>query len=90
MKRSTLVSALFGAAALAGAFPSDARADRNPPAQEWAEVVAALTDAGFTSWGEIEFDDGRWEVDEARAADGKRYELKLDRTYKIVQREPED
>lgn len=89
MRRNAFVSAVMGAAALAGAFSSDARADRNPTAQEWAEVVTALRDAGYTTWSEIEFDDGQWEVDEARAADGKRYELKLDRSYKIVKREPE-
>lgn len=89
MRCNAIVSALVGAAVLAGAFPSNAKADRNPPAQEWAEVVAALRDAGFVSWSEIEFDDGRWEVDEARAADGKRYELKLDRSYKITEREPD-
>lgn len=32
---------------------------------------------GFVSWDEIEWDDGYWEVDDARRADGSQYDLKL-------------
>lgn len=90
MRGKTITAALMGAAVLVGVLSSDARADRNPTADDWANVVTALKDAGFTTWGEIEFDDDRWEIDEARAADGKVYELELDRSYKIVKRELEE
>ena len=32
---------------------------------------------GVVSWDEIEWDDGLWEVDDARRADGSQYDLKL-------------
>ena len=55
-----------------------------------AAVAASLRDRGFVSWDEIEWDDGKWEVDDARRANGARYDLKLDpSTLKIVHRERE-
>ncbi|ADZ87558.1 conserved hypothetical protein [Brucella melitensis M5-90] len=52
-----------------------------------------LTQEGFTSWGEIELDDGLWEVEDARTkspADGK-FDLKIDpKTLKIVVRHKDD
>jgi len=40
-------------------------------------VVHKLHRMGFVSWDEIEWDDGYWEVDDARRADGSQYDLKL-------------
>ena len=61
--------------------------DRPPTPSERASIEKVLKDAGYTSWEEIEFDDGRWEVDDARTANGQEYDLKLDpKTLKIVSR----
>lgn len=61
--------------------------DRAPTAEERAQIEAVLRDAGYVSWEEIEFDDGLWEVDDARAADGREYDLKLDpNTLAVVAR----
>lgn len=65
--------------------------DRPPTPSERAAIEKVLKDAGYTSWEEIEFDDGRWEVDDARTANGREYDLKLDpKTLKIVSRRADD
>ncbi|HSF33854.1 MAG TPA: PepSY domain-containing protein [Candidatus Tectomicrobia bacterium] len=51
-------------------------------------MEAALRAAGFRSWEEIEFDDGLWEIDDARADDGGKYDLKLDpNSLQIIHKE---
>jgi hypothetical protein len=63
-------------------------ADRAPSAQEWQRVVTQLSSLGFTSWKEIEWDDGYWEVDDAIGPDGVKYDLKLDpETLAVVEQE---
>ena len=42
-----------------------------------AQVRATLEAQGYTRVNDIEFDDGMWEAD-ARSADGKRVDLRLD------------
>lgn len=56
-----------------------ALADRKPTLEERARIETKLKELGYTSWDEIEFDEKRnqWEIDDARAADGKDYDLKL-------------
>lgn len=54
-----------------------AAADRPPTAEERAAIEAALRGMGYMSWEEIELDDDVWEIDDAVAADGKKYDLKL-------------
>lgn len=51
--------------------------DRAPSDDELAAITAALEAAGYSSWEEIELDDGVWEVDDAVHADGNKYDLKL-------------
>jgi hypothetical protein len=76
------------AALLSVAFGTIAHADRAPTAEERAKIEQALRGQGFTQWKKIEFDDARvWEVDDAIAADGKRYDLKLDQSLAIIKRE---
>jgi hypothetical protein len=82
------------AAALAlltlGAAP--AVADRPPTDRERAAIEIALRDAGFDRWEEIELDDDGpyWEVDDARTADGRRFDVKIDpRSIRIVRRQPD-
>lgn len=82
---------LTAALTMAAALPSVALADRAPNAEERAGIEAALKSAGFTSWKEIELDDGQWEVDNAKAADGKVYDLKLaSGSYEIFSRKIDD
>lgn len=65
-----------------------AHADRWPNKAERASITSVLKANGFVSWGEIELDDGRWEVDNARHASGRVYDLDI-RGGRIVNRERE-
>lgn len=84
----------IAAAALALSLTSIAASadDRAPTPEERTKIEAALQAEGFTSWGEIELDDGKeWEIDDAIAADGTRYDLKLRvDTLEIFDRDRED
>ena len=76
---------LIVAAALVALLPAAAFADRPPTPEERTAIEAVLKGAGYTSWEEIELDDdGHWEVDDAVGANGKDYDLKLDRSYRII------
>ncbi len=53
-----------------------ALADRDPTPEERIQVEAALQYLGFTSYDDIDFDeDGYWEIEDARDADGQEYDL---------------
>lgn len=87
---------IFRAAALAVTFmaPLTVSAfadDRAPTADERAKIEAVLKTEGFTSWGEIELDDGKvWEVDDAIHTDGREYDLELDvSTLAITDKDPD-
>ena len=69
----------LAALALAGAVAAPAWADddRPPTTQERAAIEQVLRKEGFVRWDEIELDDGVWEVDDARTAEGREYDLKL-------------
>jgi hypothetical protein len=85
MTKSRVVTALFLAVLVAA--PTIARADDRPPtAEERVQIEQSLRGAGYTTWEEIEFDDGMWGVDDARKeGDHREFDLKLDpKTYKIV------
>lgn len=65
-----------------------ALADREPTPEERVRLAAALRAEGFVRWDDIEFDDGSWEIDDAVAADGKKFDLKLNQnTLAIIARE---
>jgi hypothetical protein len=52
-----------------------------------------LRNQGFTDWGTIALDDDDdvWDVDDAHASDGHRYDLRLHPdTLAIIAREPHD
>jgi hypothetical protein len=75
MRRFTIAAAFVAATSLVA---SVALADGRPPtAEETSAISTALTQAGFTKWGKVEFDDGKWEVDNAIGADGKQYDVDL-------------
>ena len=86
LKFAVIVVAASGFAA--GNALADGRA---PTAEEAAAVGSALTKAGFSTWGKIEFDDGKWEIDNAVGADGKRYDVDLSANeYAVIKKEIDD
>lgn len=71
---------------LLGAVPAQAD-DRPPTPAERTAIESALKAGGFVSWDDIELDDGRWEVDDARHSDGHEYDVKLaPQTYEIIRK----
>ncbi len=83
------ILALAGTATVLVFAPAEALADRAPAARERAAIERVLRAHGFVAWEEIELDDDgpRWEVDDAKARDGKRYDVELEpRTLRIVSR----
>ncbi len=62
---------------------------RDPTPEMRAHIEAALREQGYTTWDDIDVErDGRIEVDDARGADGKEYDLELDpQTLRIIKRE---
>lgn len=77
------------AAILAFAAPAAASADdRKPEGAELAAITEALQAQGYTSWDEIEWSHGHWDVDDAEYSDGKDYDLLLDpNTLQVVNKE---
>jgi hypothetical protein len=53
-------------------------AGRAPNIEEREKVEAVLKKEGFVKWGEIEFEDDAWHVEDAQAPDGREYDLTLD------------
>lgn len=87
-----LAAALAGLSA-ATLLAAPAAADRPPSPQERAAIEEVLKANGFVSWEEIELDDDgpRWEIDDARRADGVRYDVRIDpRSMKVVRVERDD
>jgi hypothetical protein len=75
MMRIKAAAGIFAAMCVAGGVAlADGRA---PTAEESTAVGAALTKAGFSKWGKVEFDEGKWEVDNAVGEDGKVYDVDL-------------
>ncbi len=66
-----------------------AAADRPVTEAERTSLVAALKTEGCTG-GEMEFDDGKFEIDNARCADGKVWDFEFDQSFKLVKKELED
>jgi hypothetical protein len=56
---------------------------------ERAKLVAAVTAQGC-SGGEMEFDDGHYEIDDAKCNDGREYELKFDSAFKLISKKLDD
>jgi hypothetical protein len=68
-----------------------ALAERAHSPEERFRIETVLRNEGFTRWGKIELDDddGVWEIDDAHASDGHRYDLRLHPdTLEIITREP--
>ncbi len=84
----TLVTciALLG---LVGMAATPAQADRRLTREEKSSIRSAMKDAQC-SGGKMEFDDGRFEVDNAKCQDGRRYDLTFDRNFKMTSKELEN
>jgi hypothetical protein len=82
---------LLGLVVAAGMLSSgQALADRPPTPEERSRIEAVLRNEGFTDWSTIALDDDDdvWEVDDAYAPDGHRYDLRLHPdTLAIIARE---
>lgn len=89
MQKSVLTLGLLACAAAALAATSATADDRLASAGERAEAASILSAAGFTSWRKIEVDDGKIEVDNARHADGRVYDVDI-RGGVIVKKDLED
>lgn len=72
-----------------GLAAGSALADRPVTDQERTQLVAAMQAQGCTG-GEMEFDDGKFEVDDARCTDGKTYDLDFDASFKLIKKELDD
>jgi len=74
-------------------WPGQVLADRAPSPEERSRIETVLRNEGFTRWGKVELDDDDdvWEIDDAHASDGHRYDLRLHPdTLEIITREPYD
>jgi hypothetical protein len=67
---------------------SAAVAGRPVTAEERAKLVAALQAQGC-SGGKMEFDDGKFEVDDATCQDGKKYDLDFDPSFNLIRKKPD-
>ena len=83
---------LFALVAIAFASMSfSALADTPASNEDKMKVEAVLTKDGYTSWGEIAFDDDEdaWNVVNAVGADGNHYNLQLDKDMtKVTSKNP--
>ena len=88
----TVRQIVFGLVLAAGMLlPGQVLADRGPSPEERSRIETMLRNEGFTRWGKIELDDEEdvWEIDDAHASDGHRYDLRLHPdTLEIITREP--
>lgn len=68
---------------------SPAWADRPVTDEERARLTALLKAEGCTG-GEMEFDDGKFEVDDARCADGRKWDFEFDSAFKLIKKDQDD
>jgi hypothetical protein len=61
-----------------------AGADDRPLTDEERAKLGAAVQAEGCAGGEMEVDDGRYEVDDAKCADGRQYDLRFDQTFKLI------
>lgn len=79
----------LAAATLTAMTAAVAMADRPVTEEERAKLVAALSAEGCNG-GDMEFDDGKFEVDDARCVDGKEWDFEFDRDFKLIKKELDD
>jgi hypothetical protein len=87
LQGNPMIRKLALAAAAAAALSGTALAAREPNREELSRIEAALRAESFTRWDDIEMNaDGQWEVEDAVAADGRSYDLKLDKDLRVIDR----
>jgi hypothetical protein len=84
-----MMRCFLAALAMATLTTSPAFADRPVTSEERAKIVALLEAEGCTG-GEMEFDDGKYEVDDARCADGREWDFEFDRDFRLISKEEDD
>jgi hypothetical protein len=89
LEPETLMRGLFAALALTAFVASPALADRPVTEEERAKLVALLEAEGCTG-GEMEFDDGKFEIDDADCADGHEWDFEFDRDFRLIKKELDD
>ncbi len=77
----------FGALLVLGGAP--ALAGRAVTDNERAKLVSAISAQGC-SGGKMEFDDGKYEVDNARCNDGKTYDLDFNQSFQLLKKKLEN
>jgi len=77
----------FGALLVLGCAP--ALAGRAVTDDERAKLVSAVSAQGC-SGGKMEFDDGKYEVDDARCNDGKTCDLDFNRSFELLKKKLEN
>lgn len=83
---SFVPAALAAMLAVTVALPAHADDEAGP--EDRARITEALQAAGYSSFEEVEMDDGVWEVDDAVGSDGRKYDLKLNpETLEIIETE---
>jgi Peptidase propeptide and YPEB domain len=65
------------------------RGDRPVTEEEKAKLLSAIAAEGC-SGGKMEFDDGKYEVDDAKCSDERIYDLKFDPDFRLIKKERED
>lgn len=91
IRQSIAAVVLVAGISAAGAALADD--DRDPTPAERTKIEAFLKTQGYVGWDDIELekDNGFWEVDDARDAQGKRFDLKLrPNTLEVVSRRADD
>jgi len=90
MRKVAFVPVILGCVGLAAGsalLAAPSAPDRPPSVEERAALERVLRTNGYVSWEEIKLDDDgpRWEVDDARAKDGRRFDIKIDpNTLRII------
>jgi hypothetical protein len=68
---------------------SGLQAGRTVTEEERPKLLSALQAQGC-SGGKMEFDDGKFEVDDAVCSDGKKYDLDFDTSFRLIRKKLED
>ncbi|MBM3564014.1 MAG: PepSY domain-containing protein [Alphaproteobacteria bacterium] len=83
-----ILATFFALLGLVASAATPAQADRRLTREETSSLRSAMKDMNC-SGGKFEFDDGKFEVDNARCQDGKRYDLTFDQNFKLMNKELE-
>jgi hypothetical protein len=67
-----------------------ARAEDRPPTDAERVKLTAVMQAAGCSGGSMEVDDDGYEVDNARCADGRGYDLTFDKSFNLIKKNPDD